>query len=314
MSWQPIGPIDLIAGTPPGGGLDRAARALVRAIEAHGLINVPLRVVNVSGEGSGKAWDLVVERPGDPHVVAITSPNLATNYALGLSDLDHFSFTPLAILYTEYIAFVTRADSDIRNAHDLLRRLGAEAGSVTVALSTAAGNPNHIALAQITRDAGGDIKAPRVRVFDSALTALADVMEGNADVAAITAASASKEMISGRARAVAVSSPVRLSGPYTAVPTWSELSVDCTLGAWRGISGARELAPEHVACWESVLSRAVTTDEWNAELARYFWTPMYLDGARLRDYLDVETTQMSALLAELGLAQRGPRTRITCPR
>ena len=304
MAWHPEHEVELIAGTPAGGGLDRAARALVKAIDAQELVDVPVKVVNVSGEGSGKSWDLVHARPGDPHLLSISSANLATNYVLGLSEYDHYSFTPLAILYTEYIAFVTRAGSDIRDARELLRRLGSDPASLKVALSTAAGNPNHIALAQITRHAGGDVKAPQVRVFDSALTAVSDVMDGHADVAAITAASAVKELSAGRAVAIAVTAPERLPGLYASVPTWTELSVDCTIGSWRGISGPRELTEAHVAYWEKVLSRAVTAPEWDAELARYFWTPMYLDGAALREYLDKESAEMSALLAELGLARR----------
>lgn len=304
MAWHPEHDVELIAGTPAGGGLDRAARALVKAIEAQKLVDVPVKVVNVSGEGSGKSWDLVDARPGDPHLLSISSANLATNYVLGLSEYDYYSFTPLAILYTEYIAFVTRADSDIRSGDDLLRRLGSDPASLTVAISTAAGNPNHIALAQITRHAGGDVKAPQVRVFDSALTAVADVMAGPADVAAITAASAVKELSAGRARAIAVSSPTRLAGLYAGVPTWTELSVDCTIGSWRGISGPRALEEEHVAYWENVLSRAVNAPEWSAELERYFWTPMYIDGVRLREHLNKESAEMSALLTELGLARR----------
>ena len=307
MAWKPEREVDLIAGTPAGGGLDRAARAFVKGIEAKKLVDVPVKVVNVSGEGSGKSWDLTDARPGDPHVLSISSANLATNYVLGLSEYDHYSFTPLAILYIEYIAFVSRTDSDIRDGRDLLKRLGSDPGSVTVALSTAAGNPNHIALAQVTRHAGGDVKAPKVRVFDSALTAVADVMEKRADVAAVTAASVIKELEAGRARGLAITSPTRLPGLYASTPTWVELGVDCTIGSWRGISGARGLEPEHVAYWESVMSKAVTASEWKAELDRYFWTPMYLDGEKLHAYLKKESAEMSALLGELGLAKRKGR-------
>ena len=56
MIWQPEREIEIIAGTPPGGGLDRSARALVNAITATGLLDVPVRVVNVGGEGG--------QRPG----------------------------------------------------------------------------------------------------------------------------------------------------------------------------------------------------------------------------------------------------------
>ena len=74
------------------------------------------------------------------------------------------------------------------------------AKGVTVALSTALGNPNHIALAKLTKQAGGDVNAPAIRVFDTALDCVADVIAGRAHVCAVTAASVIAELNAGRLR------------------------------------------------------------------------------------------------------------------
>jgi putative tricarboxylic transport membrane protein len=302
MPWRPQREVEIVAGTPPGGGLDRSARALVKAIESKRLLDVPAKVKNVAGDGGRRAWAYLNRHPGDPHVLCISSSNLATDHLLGVSAFDHETvFTPLAILYTEYIAFVTRSDSSLKSGADLIARFAAGAGSVTVALSTSLGNPNHIALAKVVRHAGGDVKAPKIRVFDSALDAVADVVTGNAEVCAVTAASAVKEITAGTMRALAVSAPQRLAGLYAQTPTWLEQSVDCVIGAWRGVSGARGLTPAQVAYWEGTLAAAVRTEAWIAELARLYWTPMYLDGATLREHLKRERTEMSATLKDLGL-------------
>jgi len=300
-TWTPRQEIEIVAGTPPGGGLDRSARALVKAIEAHGLLEVPVRVVNIPGDGAPRAWRYVASRPGDPHVVSISSPNLTTNHLVGFAAFDQFSFTPLAILYTEYIAFVVCSESSIRSGADLVQRLGADPSSITVALSTAKGNPNHIALAQVTRHAGGRVTAPGIRVFDSALDAVADVIAGNADIGAITAASAVPELQAGRLQALAVSSPTRLPGCYARVPTWRELSVDCMIGAWRGVAGPHGLHPHHLAFWENLCRAATSTREWKADLARYHWTEMNVQGRALHDHLERERNEMRVLLGELEL-------------
>ena len=299
--WRPTREVEIIAGTPPGGGLDRTARALVKAIESGRLLDVSVKVVNIPGEGARKAWGYIERHAGDPHVLSISSPNLTTDHLVGIAAFDHSAFTPLAILYNEYIAFIARADSALRRSGDLLRRLATQPASVTVALSTALGNPNHIALAKVVRHASGAIKAPKLRVFDSALDALADVVQGNADVAAITAASAVEELAAGTVRALAVSAPTRLPGRYSAAPTWVEQSVDCAIGAWRGVSGARGLTAVQIAFWEGVLAAAVAGAEWKAELARHYWSGMYLDGARLREHLRREDAEMESVLGELGL-------------
>ena len=302
MSWRPEREVEIVAGTPPGGGLDRSARALLKAIESNRLLDVPVRVNNVAGDGGRNAWKYLDGLAGDPHVLVISSSNLATDRLLGVRAYDHeTAFTPLAILYTEYIAFLARTDSTIKSAADLLQRFRTDAGAVTVALSTSLGNPNHIAVANVIRHAGGNVKAPKVRVFDSALDAVADVAGGKADVAAVTAASAVTELGAGALRALAVSSLQRLEGLYAQAPTWRELSVACVIGAWRGITGPRGLELEHAMFWEKTLAAAVTTGEWKSDLARHYWAGAYVDGAALREFLRQERAEMAAVLRELGL-------------
>src|SRR5262245_37136120 len=123
MSWQPERRVEIIAGTPPGGGLDRSARAITAALGAGRLLHVPVTVLNIAGDGSRKAWVHLATRRGDPHVLNVSSSNLATDHLLAASAFRHeTAFTPLAILYTEYIAFVTRSDSPVGTADALLRR------------------------------------------------------------------------------------------------------------------------------------------------------------------------------------------------
>ena len=304
-AWRPQHAVEIVAGTPPGGGLDRSARALLKAIEAQRLLDVPVAVSNIGGDGGRKAWAYLDRKSGDPHVLCVSSSNLATDHLLGAAAFDHErSFTPLAILYTEYIAFLARSDSSIRSGADFVARLAADAGSVTVALSTSLGNPNHIALAKVVRHAGGDVKAPKVRVFDSALDAVADVVAGKADVCAVTAASAVNELTAGTMRALAVSAPRRLAGLYAQTPTWIEQSIDCVVGAWRGASGARGITQSQIAFWEHTLAAAIATDAWREELARLYWTPSYLDGAALSEQLGRERAEMKGMLTDLGLLKR----------
>ena len=301
MTWKPERAIEIVAGTPPGGGLDRSARALANAIVSNGLVDVPVEIVNVSGEGGRKAWRHIEHYAGDGHVVGISSPNMAADYLTGVTTSDPARFPPLAILYSEYIAFVVRADSPIASGVDLVGRFAKDAAAVTIALSTSLGNSNHVAVAKVNRHAGADTRAPTIRVFDTALDAVADVVAGHADVGAITAASAVPELAAGRLRTIGISSPARLPDPYALAPTWREQGVDCVVGSWRGASGPPGLAPAQIAFWQRVLAAAVRTAQWQSDVARHFWTEMYLDGAELGDYLARERTDMRAVLGEIGL-------------
>lgn len=301
-SWRPTRAVQLVAGTPPGGGLDRVARSLQKAIVEGQLLDVPCEVVNVPGDGARRAWThFVDEHPGDGHVIGISSPNLTSDYLVGIADFEHSRYTPLATLVTEYIAFAVRADSALRTGADLIARLGREPATARVALSTALGNPNHVALAKLTRQAGGDINAPAIRVFDTALDAVADVVAGEADVCAVTAASVLSELNAGRVRVLGISSPQRLTGAFADTPTWAEQGADCVIGAWRGATGPAGLAPEQVAFWQPVLRQAVEQSVWRGEIERLSWSPLYQDGEGLTAYLARERAEFVATLGDLGL-------------
>jgi putative tricarboxylic transport membrane protein len=301
MSWKPERAIEIVAGTPPGGGLDRSARALAKAIEANALVEVPVTVVNVGGDGGRKAWAHMERYAGDGHIIAISSPNMAADYLMGVTKSDPDRFSPLAILYSEYIAFVVRDDSPIGSGIDLVRRLAESAAAVKIALSTSLGNSNHVAIAKVIRHAGADTRAPIIRVFDTALDAVADVLAGHAEVGAITAASPVPELEAGKLRTIGISSPARLGGPYASAPTWVEQDVDCIVGSWRGASGPPGLDGAQMRFWQDMLTVAVRTPQWRDDLARLFWTAMYLDGAELRGHLARERTEMKAMLGGLGL-------------
>ena len=299
--WRPTREIELIAGTPPGGGQDRPARALIDVLGKHGLVDQPIKLTNIPGRGGGNAWDHLRKNPGDPHVLAINSPTIISNKLLGVSDKDYSDLTPLANLYTEYPIFIVRTDSAIVDVAGLADRLKAETAAVRISLATAVGNPNHIALARLTRAAGGDVKALKIKVFDSAPYAIADVVDGNADLGVITAISAVPELTAGKLRTLTLSAPERLGGVFKEVPTLLESGVDCKVGMWRGVIAASGLPQEAVAFWERTLGRATATSEWQTELAKKYWANTYVAGAEERAFLEEESALMKSALGDLGL-------------
>jgi len=301
MAWHPQSPVELIAGTPAGGGQDRPARALIAALDRLGLVGQPMTLTNVPGKGGGNGWDRLLIHRGDAHWLAINSPTIITNRLLGVSDYDHRALTPIANLYTEYIAFVVRADSPLREAADFTARLSRDAAGCRVALATALGNINHMALGRIAAHAGADVRRIPINVFDSALYAVDDVIAGRAEVGAITAVSAVKAMQSGQVRSIAVSAPQRLPALFAAVPTWREQGIDCVIGTWRGVIAAAGISIEQVAFWTEALRAVARTPEWNAELQAQYWANTYCDGAELGAMLDREDGVMGALLRQLGL-------------
>jgi putative tricarboxylic transport membrane protein len=274
----------------------------MRVLESRGLIDVPMRLTNIPGKGGGNAWSALRQRARDPHVLAVSAAPLITNRLLGVSDFDHTALTPVATLYTEYLAFVVRADSPLRDGAGLLDRLSKPAG-LTVAIATAIGTTNHIALAQVSRHAGADAKALELRVFDSALYAAADVAEGKSDAGVVSAVSAVQGLETGALRALAVSAPARMGGLFAHVPPWAERSVPCVIGQWRGIVGAPGITGEQTLYWEHALAAAVASPSWEAELEQHYWTASYRGSAETRAFLDSECAFLRDMLGDLGLTR-----------
>src|SRR5262249_61577078 len=139
----------------------------------------------------------------------------------------------------------------------------------------------------------------------------ADVVAGRADVAAVTAASVMTELKAGRVRLLAISAPTRLTDPFAETPTWTEQSVDCVVGAWRGVTGPASLGSAPVAFWENIFRAARREPVWQAELARHAGAPMYQDGGGLRGSLEQGRGGFPSGLGWLGLF--GPPRRGAAP-
>jgi putative tricarboxylic transport membrane protein len=299
--WAPTQEIELVAGTPPGGGQDRPARALIEVMNTHKLLPQPVKLTNIAGRGGGNAWDYLRKNHGNPHVLAINSPTIISNKLLGVSPSDYSDLTPLANLYTEYPIFIVRADSPITDVAELVRRLKADTAAVTISLATALGNPNHIALSRLTAHAGGDSRALKIEVFDSARYAIAHLLEGKAELGVITAVSAVPELQAGKLRTLTLSAPKRLGGLFADVPTLVESGVDCKVGMWRGIIGAGGIASDAIAFWDRTFAAATSSAEWEAELAKKYWANTFMAGREEQAFLDEERNVMTSALTDIGL-------------
>lgn len=304
--WRPAREIEFVAGTPAGGGQDRPARALIEVLTSLKLVDQPIKLTNIPGRGGGNAWDYLRGKSDNAHVLAINSPTIISNKLLGVSAYDYAALTPLANLYTEYPIFIVRAGSSLTDAAALERRLKVDIKGLRIALATAIGNTNHIALAQVARHAGADPRALTIDVFDSARYAIAHVLEGGADLGVITAVSAVPELAGGALSALMISAPQRLDRLFANVPTLIETGVDCTIGMWRGVIAPAEIAPDATAFWHAVLAKATATDQWRAELAKKYWADTFLTGDALAAFLDEERAVMGRALGELGLLPAAP--------
>lgn len=120
-AWKPDRPVEIIVVSAAGGGNDKTARTMQRLWHyTMWLENVV--VVNKVGGGGAVAYADTNQRPGDAHTIALARTGLLSNHILGRSPLNYTDMTPLAMMGSEAMSLVVRADSPINR--DLLVELG----------------------------------------------------------------------------------------------------------------------------------------------------------------------------------------------
>lgn len=295
MTDEQMMDVGMVVGTPRGGGQDRAARSLAEAIESTGAAR--LEVTNQPGRGGGVAWSRVAACVGRPDLISIGSPTMVTNSLSNPEEPGVERFSHLAVLCTEEIAFVS-ASSGPATAGELLEVLATEPGSVVIAIATALGNVNHLAVAAVARATGCEPRRLRVEAYDAAPAAVNAVVAGRASLAAVSLASARDALEDGSARVLASSSQ---AGPSRAegVPTWAELGIDCSLVTWRSVVAPAGLGEGAIERWDRVLGEAVTHPAWSSALERFSWTDAYLPAAEAAAFMIAEDRRLRRLASDL---------------
>ena len=145
QTWKPERPVEIILGSAAGNSVDRMARTVQRMLQEKKLVETPITVANKPGGGNAVAWTYLNQRPGDGHYLMVANFNLSAGHLIGTSAFSYRDFTPLCIMFHEYVAFAVRADSPIKDGKDLIARLRKDPTSASFALSSVLGGANHIA-------------------------------------------------------------------------------------------------------------------------------------------------------------------------
>jgi len=302
-TWRPERNVEIISGTAAGGAVDKANRTVQKIWQEKKIVDVSTVVVNKPGGGNTIAWNYINQHAGDGHYVSIAPYTVLTNKIVGTSPLTWTDFSPLAMLFNEYITVAVKADSPIRNAADLVERLKKDPSSLSIAVASTLGNHIHIGIAKPLKAAGVDIKRLKVVAFKSSGESVTSLMGGHIDVVSSTTPNVLGQMQGGRIRLIAISSPQRFPGPLATVPTWKEQGIDGTFSAAQGAIGPKGLSAAQIAYWEGAFQKLSQTDEWKKELADNFWENHFLNSKDTAAYYAAQAVELREILTDLGLAK-----------
>ncbi|ALS77686.1 transporter [Planococcus kocurii] len=296
--------LTIVAPSGAGGGWDLTARSIAKTMNTTGIIEESIMVENKPG-GGGAVYmaEYATKEVDNDYMLMVKSPPILINNskAEGNSPYGYKDTTPLAQLTRDYGAIVVRADSEFQTLTDVLDAVKTDPKAVTFAGGSAPGSMDHLVGILPAFEYGIDPKSVKYVSYDGGGEAVAALLGDNADVIATDASTIGEYMKSGDVRVLAVSSPERLEGDLSEIPTFKEEGIDTEFTIWRGIFGPKDMSDTAYKYWSEKLEEMSGSEEWKQELEQNGWQSEYKNGEDFEKYLQTQEELIVELLTALDM-------------
>lgn len=294
----PDHPIRLIVPTSPGSTADVVARVVADALGKS--LGQPMIVENLSGAaGIPGTRQLVSARP-DGYTLAMVSSNHAINPSL-YRNIPYDSvrdITPVSVIGTTPLVLVTARNSPYRNVADLLKAAKAEPGKINYG-SSGTGSVLHLAGELLKSRAGVDLMHIPYRGGNALIT---DVMSGQVQTAFLAVPSVIAQVQAGQLRALAVSTPGRVS-VLPSVPTLAESGVPgYSYDAWIALIGPARLPADIARRLQAATQQAMQDKAVLATLQPQGFVAQGGTSEQAAQILAAEITKTRSLVTAAGIS------------
>jgi tripartite-type tricarboxylate transporter receptor subunit TctC len=215
----PSGPVKVLVPFGAGGATDIVARIFSDRLQQN--LGQPFTVENRGGAAGQIAAAALARSPADGATLMFTTAAPITLAPL-MNDKVQYDprkdIVPIAIVAVQPVWLVVNAASPFKSAADIVQKAKENPGKVTYA-SSGVGTELHVAAEALARSAGIQMVHVPFRGGGEVITAL---MGQQIDFAALSTASIAGALRQGTLRALAVSSPQRMSD-FPDVPTFAEI-------------------------------------------------------------------------------------------
>jgi putative tricarboxylic transport membrane protein len=298
----PTRPVEIIVPYAPGGGSDIMVRNMVKVIEQHKLVPVPIAVVNKAGGGGAIARTQFSQARPDGYTLGVMDPNPVLQQLLGEAPQDYRTdFTYIAKLVDDVNFLIVKTDSPIKTMADAIaeiKKRGAKRFSIA---GTATGSQDHVASIDFDAAIGQQTNYLITKSGGEVLTTL---LGGHVDAAWANPSECIEQYKAGQVRILAVGDTKRLAD-FPDVPTFKESGIDMVSYNWRGIGGPPRLPKAVVDYWVDVLGKMRATPDWKqGYLAKVYQEDGWLVGDQLMAYAHKEHDQFKAVFEKLGMLKK----------
>ena len=148
-----------------------------------------------------------------------------------------------------------------------------------------------------------NIKNLKLGAFNSSSDAVTALLGGHVDMISTSNVIVAPHVAEGRLRAIAISSPKRVPGALSGVPTWPEIGQKGVWENWRGIIGAKNITAGQTAFWEGVFQGVAKSDEFVKFAEKNQWVVDFKGAAATKAFMKESYGDIKDLMTELGFAK-----------
>jgi putative tricarboxylic transport membrane protein len=293
--------IEIIVPYAAGGGSDIMIRNVVKVIEQHKLVPVPIAIVNKPGGGGAIARTQFSQARPDGYTLGIMDPNPVLQQLLGEAPQDYKKdFTYIAKLVDDVNFLVVKADSPVKTLKDAVAEAKKKGKRFSIA-GTATGSQDHMASIDFDKAIGQETN---YLVTKSGAEVLTTLLGGHVDAAWANPSECVEQFRAGQVRLLGVADNKRIAD-FADVPTFKEQGVDMVSYNWRGVGGPPKLPKAIVDYWVDVLAKMRATDDWKkGYLAKVYQEDGWLVGDQLMTYVHKEHDEFRGVFEKLGMLKK----------
>jgi len=296
-SWASAN-IKMMIPANPGGGWDTTGRALGKAMQESGAASTVTYDNKGGAAGALGLAQFVNGSKGDGNAVMVMGAVMLGGLITGKPPVSLSQATPLVRLTSEYNVFVLPANSPFKSMAEVIAQLKKDPGSVKWG-GGSRGSTEHIAAAMIAREAGVDPSKINYVPFRGGGEATAAILGGNVTIGGSGYSEFSEYISTGKMKAVAVTSEVRLKGVN--IPTLKEQGVNVVIGNWRGVYGAPGITAAQRAVLTDIILKAIKSKSWTEASEKSNWTPAVLSGPAFDKFVDEDFASLRATMVKSGM-------------
>jgi putative tricarboxylic transport membrane protein len=293
--------IEVVVPYAPGGGTDNLMRMITGIIDENKWSPVAMNVNNRAGGSGAVGYNYLINKKGDPNVVAGATPMVVSGKIEGRLPGNHRdAMTMLMIVAIDELMLSVRTESPYKTIDEFVNAARAKPAGLTLG-GTATNTEDHIFTYLFEQAA--KIKVKYVP-FNSGGEVTAALMGGHIDAGVMNPNEIIAQVEAGKARNLAVASEKRLADAPD-LPTFAERGYKFYWEQMRGVVGPANMPAEAVKWWQDTLKKVTDTPKWKNEyIKKNLLTPTQWTGEQANKYLDSLNQKYTEALTGLGAVKK----------